>query len=122
MKLTFKSRPCLASLSIVLFGTAAVAQIAPETVHNLNVTAVKTFDDGTPGLGIYVSQAVINGCPGSNYYVIRDTAITTTALSLATTALISGAPINVYVSGACDTTTKQPLINSVALLSSQPAS
>jgi hypothetical protein len=93
----------------LLLGGAAWAQPPAQAVTNLTVTGVSVADQSGQLVAIVVSQRVVAGCTNADYYVVRDPNIINGALALATTALVSGQPVNLYISGACDAATGEVL-------------
>ena len=67
------------------------------------------------GYEITVSTDIVVGCTYAFAYVIRDPNSINGVLALATSALIAGRPVDLYVSGSCDANSGEPLISQITL-------
>jgi len=99
---------------LALSASPARATPTPQFANGLTVTTVADVDFGGELVEIYVSQSVVTGCTGADYYVVRDAAIMKGSLAIATAALIAGRTIDLYVTGTCDTS-GEPMVASVAI-------
>jgi hypothetical protein len=106
-------RSVVATLGLVA-GYSAWADPTPQTVANQTVTSVSDVDYGGELVQITVSQSVVTGCTYASAYVIRDTNIIKGGLALLIAARLSGISVNLFVTGACDSS-GLPLVASVSL-------
>jgi hypothetical protein len=105
----------IGAMAILALSTSpARATPTPQFANALTVVTVADVDFGGELVEIYVSQPVVTGCTGADYYVIRDTNIIKGSLAIAMAALIAGRPIDLYVAGTCDTS-GEPLVVSVSM-------
>ena len=95
-------------------GPAAQANPPPQTVTNLTVISVSDVDYGGEVIQFVVSQPVVTGCTSADFYSMRDTNIIKGGLAVGMTALITSRSIDLYVTGACDTSGR-PLVGSITL-------
>jgi hypothetical protein len=127
--LTFWGRPIISikattrtigAMAILALSTSpARATPAPQFANGLTVTTVADVDFEAELVEIYVSQPVVTGCTGADYYVVRDTNIIKGSLAIATAALIAGRTIDLYVAGTKWRTTGDQCLN--ALTSRDPS-
>lgn len=92
-----------AGLVIAALGLGSITAMADQWTGGLTLTAAHAEDDSNV-LHVYVttSQAVVNpaNCSATDGYIAEDPVITNQTLSIALTALSTGAPIEIYVSGS----------------------
>jgi hypothetical protein len=68
---------------------------------------------------IVTAETIVNpaNCPNADGYIVHDPALVNSALAIASTALIAGQQIKLYVmSSGCDPQTERPLVSAVGLL------
>jgi hypothetical protein len=109
---------------VILVVIAALSSLTVEVVwagppaQNLTgvtLTGVATTDSAGEITIIIPSETVVTGCTNANYYMVRDANSVNAFLAIATSALIAGRTVDMYVTGACDPTNGQPLISQIVL-------
>jgi hypothetical protein len=115
---TKKTIPIMISVVAATFGLSAGSAVwanpPAQFVTNATITSVSDTDYGGELVGIAVSQPVVAGCTSASFYALRDSNTIKGGLALATAALVAGRPIDLFVSGDCDTS-GQPIVTSVTL-------
>lgn len=98
--------PAAMLLGSLLIAVAPVALGNPtaQWVTNLTVTSVSDNDYGGEVVQVTVSQGSVLGCTYTDAYEIRDINTTKGSLALLTAAFIAGRPVDLFVSGTCDST------------------
>jgi hypothetical protein len=106
---------CAAVLSMSLT-TIARATPTPQTISGLSIVTLGTTDFGSGEITVFtVNQAVVAGCTNNAQYVVRDPNMINAVLAILTSSLVAGRTVDIFVSGACDSATGEPLISSVTL-------
>lgn len=104
----------LMGAALIAAAPVALGDPTAQLVTNLTVTSVIDTDYGGEVVQVAVSQGVVSGCTYTDAYDITDANIIKGSLALLTAALISGQPVNLFVSGACDSAGR-PIVSSVQL-------
>jgi hypothetical protein len=91
-----------------------LADPTPAWVYSLTPTAVQDTDYNGEVVEITVVGGTVAGCSLADFYVLRDTVSIHGGLSLAISALVASRELDLFVTGACDTTGR-PLISSVTM-------
>jgi hypothetical protein len=110
----FSTRTFVASAAVAILSITATAQaqITPQTLYNVTLTAVAEVDYGGEEVSLNISQGILPGCPVATAYIIRDANIIKGGLAVAMAAFLAGRQVDLYVTGSCDIG-GNPLIASV---------
>lgn len=102
--------------TIIGFSTVAIAAPTAQFVSGVTVTSVGSTDFGSSEFTfLTVSSPVVAGCTHSDYYMIRDPVGINPYLAIATSALVAGRTIDIYVAGTCDSATGEPIISQIVM-------
>jgi hypothetical protein len=116
MHMDIKANVASISLAIACLSLSrpVLADPTPAWVYSLTPTAVQDTDYNGEIVEITVIGGTVAGCTLTDFYVLRDTVSIHGGLSLAISALVASRELDLFVTGACDTTGR-PLISSVTM-------
>jgi|KBSSwiStaDraftv2_1062776.scaffolds.fasta_scaffold01036_29 hypothetical protein len=113
---------CVRQIAISMLLAIGVTQTcwAAGWYTGLTATTVISTDANGPVLEIITSQPINNsgGCSIADLYVLRDAtnvSVVNTSLAIVMSAITTGLPIRLYVTGTCDSYTGRPLVSAVGL-------
>jgi len=101
-------RPLLLILCLVAAGGADAAAGWQYGVHPINMRSNKGY------VFFRTTEAIVGGCPTSDYYAVPAANDDKSALSILLTAYTAGLTVDVFV-GGCDSTLCAPTVTNVQL-------